>query len=123
MSIRKIITICTFACGGDSCTQLDAESLAAGSHTVQTVYWQKLLASLGQTDCLGHIGCAMEEWGTRNDGTFIEDFMGANAWWDKELLESDILNCYDREADIESYYSDWRQITATHDQLGHGALS
>ena len=58
----------------------------------------------------------MEEWATRNDGTIIEDFTGANAWWDKELLDSDVLNCYDREADIESCYSGWPQITATDDQ-------
>ena len=97
--------------------------MTSGSHVAQTVYWQKLLASFEQTGCVGQIGCAIGEWGTRKDGSFIEDFTGANAWWDKELPESDILSCYDREADIEKYYSDWPQIAAMDEQEGDDGWS
>ena len=65
----------------------------------------------------------MEEWGTRNDRTFIEDLMGANACWDKEFLGSDVQNCYDREADLQKYYLDWPQITAMDEQEGNEAWS
>ena len=110
------------SCVSETCMQLySSESLISGFHPLGEAvqmegYRHKLTESLVQVDCLGQFGCALEEWGTRNDGLVIEDFAGASDWRVKDVLEGDVLNCYDRDPEIEIFYMDWPQIAAMDEQ-------